>query len=129
VQAASALPPGRERNALLRAAARDAARLRRARGASDQGVGWLLAAAVLALSDRKARAIANLEHAHAVFEASEASLLMAATRYCKGALLGGDEGRALQAPALAAFEAEGVVDPRRYIAWIAAGFRDVVGDR
>jgi len=37
-------------------------------------------------------------------------------------LLGGEAGASLKGPALAAFQEQGVIDPPRYIAWLACGF-------
>jgi serine/threonine protein kinase len=127
--AASALPPGRERASLLRRAAWDALLLRRQHSPLDRGIARGLSAGVALLRQRRQRAIAHLDAARALYDECEARLLSAATQYCKGALVGGEQGASLQGPTLAAFVDEGVVDPRRYIAWIACGFREqILGD-
>jgi hypothetical protein len=121
--AASAAPRGLRRAMLLRRAAWDAARLARQPSAYDRGAAKLLSAAVAVLRGAERSAIEQLDAAHALFEACEARLFCAAARYCKGSLLGGAEGAALQVAAIEALDAEGVVDPRRYIAWLACGFQ------
>ena len=123
LDAACAAPAGTRRSALLRRAAFDAALLRRERGAYHRGIALLLAAGVAVLRAQPRRAQQRLGRAAAAFDQSEAKLFAAAARYCQGTLLGGEAGSALQTPALAAFREEGVVDPRRYIAWMASGFR------
>jgi hypothetical protein len=129
LHAASALAPGRARAALLRRAAIDTLVLRLERGPLNRGIARTLSAAIAALRGNQRRAIALLDAACSAFLACDAKLFAATTRYCKGALLGGEQGRALQQPALAAFHGEGVVDAPRYIAWIASGFAEILGVR
>jgi tetratricopeptide (TPR) repeat protein len=130
LNAASARTPGRARAPLLRCAARDIGRSSRKRNAYHRGLWLLLSAGIAALQERPGRAIDKLDEAIAAFAASEALLFAACARYCKGALLGGNAGRRLKGPALAALQAEGVVDPRRCVAWLASGFRGIIdGER
>lgn len=126
VLAASALAPGRPRTALLRVAALDAAALRWSRNPNCRGFSWLLSAAIALLRQKRARSIAHLDAAGRAFDECEARLMSAAARYCKGMLLGGEAGASLRGPALAAFQDEGVIDPPRYIAWLACGFGELL---
>jgi hypothetical protein len=84
-------------------------------------------AGVALLRERPERALRLLDSAVPLLEASQAKLVLASAHYCRGALLGGEQGAALKRGAWQAIADEGVVEPWRYIVSFASGFRGVVG--
>ena len=123
--AAAALPASRasaEREALLCAAERDAARIERERLPYGDPIAALLKAGVAASRGRPEEAVARLVAAESGFTAAEMSLHAAVARRRRGELQGGDEGRGLVAFADARFRAESVKDPARMAGMLAPGF-------
>jgi hypothetical protein len=57
---------------------------------------------------------------------AEAWLLAASAKYSKAALVGGDEGRSAARAARRALSGEAVKNPKKWIAWAAVGFGEVV---
>jgi tetratricopeptide (TPR) repeat protein len=86
------------------------------------GTGRLVTAAVAAARGDDATAVAELREAIGRFEASGMALHAAVARRRLGALLGGDDGRALLAAADAWFAAAGVVDVDAMVRMLAPGF-------
>jgi hypothetical protein len=119
---AATLPPGREREALLRAALRDGP-MRRGDGPLERGMSSLTVAGVHILRGRRQAARAQLDDAIRWLDSAEAKLFAAAARYCKGVLTAGESGAALRSAAAQLLSAEGVRDPQRWVAWSACGFR------
>ena len=103
---------------------RDARKLRR------EGVPWatayadLLTAGACDCRGQKDDAVRALGRAIEGFDALGKKLHAAAARHRLGALLGGDEGKALLAECDAYMAAEGVKVPMKAIAMIAPGFAD-----
>ncbi len=112
----------REREALLRGAAADAARVARASEPSVAPLGELALAAVDHARGDDERAVARLRACIPAFERAEMAAYVAATRAALGSLLGGDEGSALVAEAAGALHAQNVADPTRWFAMLAPGF-------
>jgi serine/threonine protein kinase/tetratricopeptide (TPR) repeat protein len=126
LSAATVCRPGPRRLCLLGRACLEAALLCRSHSAYDQGRGHLLFAAMAMLREERGRASRRLDLASALFESSEARLLLEATRYCRGALLGGEEGSLLKQSVRVNLEHEGVVAVDHYVGWVAFGLRDLV---
>jgi hypothetical protein len=124
--AASELPNGSERTRLLRGAARDAAAWR-PRGALQKGKALVAQAGVAVLREQPELALRRLDAALPWLLRAEAKLLVASVQYCRGALLGADDGRALTSDAVNTLRSEGIVCPERWVAWNACGFRNLIG--
>jgi hypothetical protein len=122
VAAAEALPRGLSRAALLSSAAMDVNVKNQRGGALGLGMARLVKAGVAMQKDRPEDALRWLSSAATELDAAEAVLMAACARYVKGTLLGGDEGAALKTGARRDIEAQGVVDPMRWIAWTVTGF-------
>ncbi|HEY1587517.1 MAG TPA: hypothetical protein VGH63_17590, partial [Polyangia bacterium] len=112
----------RKRPALLAGAERDTRRL------SREGVGWAsAAAAILRASIASARgqadaAVKLLADSEPSLDESGMTAQLAAVRWVRGTLIGGDAGQQLLAKAAAYFEAEGVRNPARFAAFYVPGF-------
>jgi hypothetical protein len=63
-----------------------------------------------------------LQEAEQLFEASEMGLNLAAVRYCRGRLIGGEAGAALTTAALVYYATEGVANPLAMAAIHTPGF-------
>jgi serine/threonine protein kinase len=119
---ASARPDGR--GTLAARAERDARRLGR------QGTGWaralgkVVTAGAAGVQGPPERALALLLEAEQALAAEQLALHELAVRRRRGALLAGDEGRALVAEADAGLRARGVVAPARLAALLVPGFSD-----
>jgi len=113
-------PP--ERRALCRAAANDVAKIEKDK--MRWAAPWvnLLRAGIAMTEGEQDRALGLLVEAAPGFEASNMGLYAAATRYRRGQLLGGDEGRELRAQADAGMATQGIVNRARMVAMLAPGF-------
>jgi len=112
---------GPEREALLASAERDARALAGERMPWSDPIALLVRAGVAALRGDDAAAEAGLAGAVPGFEAAGMALHAAVARRARGALLGGDEGRALATGADAFLTGQSVRDPARFAAMIAPG--------
>ncbi|WP_437968955.1 protein kinase [Sorangium sp. So ce260] len=121
--AREALDDARLARTLLGEAERDARRL------SREGAPWVapmamsLRAAIAAQRGQAASALSLLQAAADAFDASEMALFAACARRRRGALLGGEEGRALIEAADAWMAGQGIRSPARMAAIFAPGFR------
>ena len=120
--AAALAGPRRDREGLLREAALAAARLDGEGTHYARPAAALLSASILAARGRPAEARSPLEHAVIDFEAADMALHAEVARRRLGALLGGDEGRALVARADAFMARQGIKRPDRWTAIHAPGF-------
>lgn len=120
---ATAEPLGLRRSHLLMGAAADAKFRGRRRSVMQNGIALLVEAGIAIARDRPDLALSRLADSGRNFEAAEAKLMMATVQYCRGMLLGGDDGRALKSRARDSLTAEGVLSPERWIGWAACGFR------
>lgn len=118
--AAATKPRSSERAGWLRAAARDIAMLRGGGFAMQRGAALLLDASLALQCRGRERALSKIEAALPLIDAAELKLVAASARYCRGRLMGGDEGRALQLKAATVMRQESVVDPARCASWAAA---------
>jgi serine/threonine protein kinase len=105
----------------LRAATRDASKLRRERMPWTAALAAYINGAVAALRGGLTTASVLLREAVAEFDGLEAHLHAAATRRCLGCMVGGEDGAALSAKADAWMKAEGVKNPDRMTAAYAPG--------
>ncbi|MEO6027640.1 MAG: AAA family ATPase [Candidatus Binatia bacterium] len=106
---------------LLRSAERDVRRLHH-EGRDDAGVrAYLLTAGIASVRGRRADALAALEQAAAVGRQAGMQLHAATAEMRRGALLGGDEGRAVGSDAADRMRALGVVRPERWVRIYAPG--------
>jgi len=112
---------GPEREALVRAALRDAGRIESERMPWADGLARLVRAGVAALAGDPAAAAAALESAAAALDACEMALYAAAARRRLGELRGGDDGRALVAAADAWLSAQRIGAPARLAAAAVPG--------
>jgi hypothetical protein len=83
----------------------------------------LLEAGIANVAGRPDVALAKLDASIEAMHASGAALTSESVKYCRGLLAGGDTGRVIIQNAAAALQAQGVADPRRWVDWIACGFR------
>lgn len=107
---------------LLRAAERDARRVRRYRTPWKEGLSRLICGAVARARGEKETARALVAEAVAHFEGFNMALYAAAARRRLGELTGGEEGRALVAEANAWMARQQVRNPARMTAAYAPGF-------
>src|SRR5690606_12127741 len=109
--ALSAVQDGaRDRDALLREAARDGDAVSRANEPAVAPLGQLVLAAVDHARGDDERAASRLRECIPAFERAEMGAYLAAARAALGSILGGDEGSALVADAAGALHAENVAD-------------------
>jgi eukaryotic-like serine/threonine-protein kinase len=116
--AACAVDPG----PLLRAAERDALRLRREKMPWSEAHAQFISASVAAGHDDTSSAVALLAAAATSFDAVDMKLYATVTRRRLGELLGGNEGRNLVAGANFWMTSQGIQDPTRMTAMYAPGF-------
>jgi serine/threonine protein kinase/tetratricopeptide (TPR) repeat protein len=109
---------------LLDAAARDADRIGRQKLELTRPVSRLLEAGVASLEGRTDRALQALGEAIDGFEKLDMALHAAAARWRRGQLLGGDEGRSLEATAESYMRSQTIKKPDRIVAMLAPGFPD-----
>jgi hypothetical protein len=121
--AASRLPDGAARARLLREATRDLHVRGRGAGPWWQARVLLIEACIANVGGRPDVALAKLDASIEAMHASGAALTAESAKYCRGLLVGGDTGRVLTQNAAAALRAQGVAEPRRWVDWIACGFR------
>jgi len=111
-----------DRRALCRAVAADAAKIEKDKMRwAMPWVSLLRAGAAMAEGDR-GTALVHLTEAAPGFDAADMGLYAAATRYRRGQLLGGDEGRELRAQADAWMANQGLYNRARMVAMLAPGF-------
>jgi hypothetical protein len=127
VAAAAALPRGVSRAALLSSAAMDVTRKNQRGGPLGQGMAGLVKAGVAMQKDRPEEALAWLRSAEAGLDVAQAALLGACARFVEGSMVGGDEGSGLKAGARRDLDAQGIVDPVRWVAWTVPGFDAILG--
>jgi hypothetical protein len=108
----------------LAAAGRDARRLEREKMAWGEGLARLIRAGVAAGRGDTPGAVSRLNAAVAGLEANDMRYPAAGARRRLGALLGGDEGRALIAEVNSWMTSQGIRNPDRFTAMLAPGFRD-----
>jgi eukaryotic-like serine/threonine-protein kinase len=124
VALATAAGGGADREQHRRAAARDAAWLRRRSAPWTRALGALTLAGVEACGGRAEHAVALLAEAERGFDELHLALHAAAARRRRGALVGGDEGRALLAAADEWMAGQRIKNPARMTAMIAPGFAE-----
>jgi hypothetical protein len=120
--AAAELTDGSERRAHLRAARRHA---RRQYGTSMQWgdySGALAWAGILHTEGKIEASLAQLRLAERGYDEVGFKIFHATARYLRGAIVGGDEGRALRAESGAVFRGEGVSNLERTLSMLAPGF-------
>jgi serine/threonine protein kinase len=110
------------REALLRSVQHDAGRLARERLAHGSARARALQAGVANLRGDRVLATRLLREALEAFAALDMALNAAVLRTVLGALVGGDEGRALQTTASSWFASQSVKRPDRFVAMLAPGF-------
>jgi hypothetical protein len=110
------------RRALLAIVSADAGRIEGERAVWSNPIAALLRAGAANVSGDAIRAAALLDQAAAGFDAVEMKLQATAARAALGAVMGGDEGRALRDQANGWFLSETVREPDRMIAMVAPGF-------
>jgi hypothetical protein len=108
---------------LLRAAEADAARLDRERLRHTTAAAALIRARVALARHQPDAALGLLRVAAAAYDAAAMKLHAACARHGEGQLLGGAEGQARAASAEAVLEAEGVREPRRWVAMLTGAIR------
>jgi hypothetical protein len=113
---------GGDRAALTAAARRDARRVAREKTRWATPLAGLLRAAAADLSGDRDGAVAELRAALAGLDAADMKLYAAAARRQLAGLVGGDEGRTLDAEAGAFFAGEGIVAPERMVRMLVPGF-------
>ena len=96
-------------------------------GPLGQGMAELVKAGIAMQTDRPEEALKWLASAETQLAIAQAALMAASARYVKGTMLGGDEGRALQAGARRDLDAQGIVDPMHWVAWTVTGFDAILG--
>ncbi|HEY5950300.1 MAG TPA: AAA family ATPase [Kofleriaceae bacterium] len=119
---AAVVEGSRDRETLLREAARDAKPVSRAAEPGLAPLGELALAAIDHARGDDDRAIARLRACVTSFELAEMATYAAATRAALGRTLGGDEGAALVGAAESALREQSVADPARWFAMLAPGF-------
>ncbi len=119
---------GGERATLIHTAEGDAQKLARERLAHADARAAALHAGVANVRGRHAEAARRLREALAGFAALNMELNAAALRSTLGALVGGDEGRALRDEADAWFASQSVKRPDRFVAMLVPGFARLTGD-
>jgi hypothetical protein len=125
--AAAELPSGAERARLLRRANAALRSLQRSNQPVTRASAQLVRASTAALQGRRKAALQQLEDASVSLDAAGGKLMAASARYCLGALLQDRaQGRALQTGASDVLTEEGIVEPLRWIAWTAPGFRTII---
>jgi hypothetical protein len=117
----AATAEGRSRARFLAAAERDARRLERQRTHWAGALACLIRAGVASMSGRADRALGLLVASEARFRDADMALHAAVAARQRGALLGGDSGRALAAEADTWILGQGLKDPSRMSAMIAPG--------
>jgi hypothetical protein len=123
-RAALAAVPRGDVRALVAAALADARRIEREQMAWATALATLLRACAAAAEGQRDPARTLLSAAIGGFDAAEMPLFAASARYRLGQLVGGDEGSALTAAALAWMSQEKIRQPARMIAMLAPGFAD-----
>jgi tetratricopeptide (TPR) repeat protein len=106
----------------LRAAGRNARRLRRERAPCPLAHAHLLQAGIARVRGNLEAAATHLQTAAATYEAAEMHLYAATVRRRIGELTGGDEGRMLKRDANAWMESQGIANPGRITAMYTPGF-------
>ncbi len=120
--ALAAAEVARDPKLLLRSARGDAHRLEREKAPWATALARLIRAGVASLERDKSQTLSLLDEAATAFDAVDMLLWATAARRHAGALLGGEEGRALVARADALMTEQGVVNPARMAAMYAPGF-------
>jgi len=115
------------RDALLRSVESDARRMSREALAHSAARAIALRAGVANVRGDRTGAAGLLREALAGFVSLEMGLNATALRSVLGALVGGDEGRALREEAAAWFASQSVKRPERFVAMVAPGFGGVAG--
>jgi serine/threonine protein kinase len=115
-----------EREALLRAAERDARSMARERIPYAVARAATLRAGIAHMRGNSTRAATLLRAAVTAFDAADMALYANVARRTLGALTGGDEGRALSAAADAWFRQQTVKRPEAFVAMLAPG---LMGER
>ena len=115
---------GGDRAELLRVVARDAHRLAREDLAHASARALALRAASAHLQGDRASAVRGLRDSIAAFTALDMALNASVLRSVLGALVEGDEGRALRDAAATWFASQSVKRPERFVAMMAPGFGD-----
>ena len=108
---------------MLRVARKDARRLFRDGADFAKSLAQLILAGCAARSNDTSAAVRLLETAAAGFEANDMSMMLAATRWRLGEVIGGERGGTLQEQAEAAMRSEGVKQPANLTAMFVNGFR------
>ena len=119
--ALSAATRAKERDALLRRAKRDARRIAAERMGWGEPFALIVQAAAAHLRGGRPRAVALLRDAVEKFARHDAHLSAAAARIRLGAMLGGDEGAAIEAAGRAYMTEQLVVDPSKMTEMLAPG--------
>jgi hypothetical protein len=117
---AAALVKGRDA-ALVDAAGREAARLAREPAAWAVPHAYALQAGIASAQGRMEGALSRLSAAEAGFRAAGLGLLAAACRKRRGRVVGGPEGRDLEADAESWMAAQDIRDPERFTAMLVPG--------
>jgi eukaryotic-like serine/threonine-protein kinase len=112
----------RDRDTLLRRAARDAALVARATEPSMAALGELALAAVDHLRGDDDRAQSRLRGCIVAFGGAEMRAYLIAAGAALGRVVGGDDGAVVAREAKDALRAQAVVEPARWIAMLAPGF-------
>ena len=105
----------------LNEALRCARKLSRKQSPWAKGVSLLIQAGVASVSGEAPLARERLESAEAAFQAADMTHYVAACRYRRGMLAGGDEGEALMTSARDWAKRQGVVNPSRVFEMLAPG--------
>jgi hypothetical protein len=106
----------------LASAQRDTRRLEREGVAWATAVARMMRGAIAAARGQLDDAVEILGEAEPLLEASGLAAQLAALRWMRGRVVGGDLGRQLTAAATKYFEAEGVRSPERFAAFYMPGF-------
>jgi hypothetical protein len=113
--------PGSNQARFLRFAVRGASRVARERTPWGDSLAALLRAGIASIRGERSNSLEGLAAAERGFDATKMALYAAATRRCRGSLLGGEEGRALVESADAWMRAERIKNPERMTAMLAPG--------
>jgi serine/threonine protein kinase len=106
---------------LLEEAHKDARQIERERTAWGDALARLVRAGLALAGGRREEALSCLARAEAALAAAHMALYAAAARHHRGAVLGGEEGRALMEAADASMKTQGVRNPARLAAKLAPG--------
>jgi hypothetical protein len=119
--AASSSLSAPHRRDLLGHAVRDAKRIEREKTPWGDPLAALLRAGIASVRGERANSLTALAAAESGFDMTKMALYAAATRRCRGLLLGGGEGHALVESADAWMRAERIKNPDRMTAMLAPG--------